>query len=142
MLNNGITSEVVDLIHVLCRLCQKRNEIMFKKLKINQSEFDFFMSANEFTNLSINQIANRMELPQGNVSRIVDKLVKRGFLERIILSDKRSTTVSFTIRGKNKYTQAHENRCLGNEMIKNILENNGYETFKDSLKQIIDNYKI
>ena len=102
------SSEVVDLIHILCRLCQKRNKLMFKKLNIKEGEFNFFMSVTDFTNLSILQISNLMDIHQGTVSRIIDRLVKRGFLVRSLLSDKRSVTVSFTKKGKEMYELALE----------------------------------
>ncbi|HBH48866.1 MAG TPA: hypothetical protein DDX98_09505 [Bacteroidales bacterium] len=138
-----MTSEVVDLIHTLCGLCQKRNQLMYKQLKINEREFDFFMHVSEFNGLSIKEIAALIDVSQSNVSRLVDKLVARGLIERIHQdTDHRIATVSYSIRGKTKYDYAFENKCIGNEAIKSILEESNYQQFKDLLQEIVENYEI
>ena len=142
MAENERTSEVVDLIHLLCQLCQKRNKLMFKKLNIKDDEFSFFMSVKNLNKLNILQMANSMDLPQAKVSRIIEKLVKRGFLIKKTPTDKRGVVVAFTNKGKEMYELAHDNKCLGNEALRNILKEDGYQEFKDLLNQIVENYEL
>lgn len=143
MAESEMTSELVDLIHTLCGLCQERNRLMYKQLKINEKEFEFFMRVGEFSNLSIKKIAVALNLPQSNISRIIDKLVNKGLLERYHqYSDSRIVTISYTIRGKTKYAYAYKNKCLGNETIKSILKEKKYQEFKGVLQQIVANYTI
>lgn len=137
------TSEVVDLLEVMFDLCLQRKTEVLNKMGINEMEYDLFMFLDKGNELSIMQIANQMKLAQPKVSRMTDKLIKKGYLKRTSQkNDQRSVTIAFTDKGKEMHIYAIENKCMGETRIKNILEEEKYEEFKSLLQQLIENYSM
>ena len=137
------TSEVVDLLEIMFDLCLKRKTEVLNKMGINEMEYEFFMFLYKGNELSIMQIANQMKLAQPKVSRMTDKLIKKGYLKRVSQeNDHRSFKIAFTKKGRNMHIYAIENKCMGETRIKNILKEEKYEEFKSLLQQLIENYSM
>ena len=137
------TSEVVDLLQIMFDLCLKRKTAVLDKMGIYEIEYDFFMFLDKSNKLSIMQIANQMEISQPKVSRMTEKLIKKGYLKREMQeNDQRSFKIAFTDKGKKMHLYAIENKCMGETRIKDILKEKKYKEFKSLLHQLIDNYTL
>ncbi len=134
-------SEAVDLLAVMFEICLKRKTIVLDRMGVTEMEYNFFMCLDKCNNLNIMQIANHMKLAQPKVSRMTDKLIKKGYLKRESQkNDHRSVKIVFTENGLQMYNYAVENKCMGEERIKSILNEEKYEEFKSLLQQLINNY--
>ena len=135
------TSEAVDLLQIMFELCLKRKTAVLDKMGVNETEYNFFMCIDRCSDMNIMQITNLLNLPQTRISRMTDKLIKKGYLKRVIQEDDhRSVRIAFTEKGKEMYIYAVENKCMGETRIKSILKEDKYEVFKSLLQQIVDNY--
>jgi DNA-binding MarR family transcriptional regulator len=140
---SNMTSELVDLIHSLCSLCEKRNRIIYTELQLSDKEFEFFMQVNKFKNQSSKEISGMIDVPQATISRNINKLVNKGLLQRShSQTDSRLVTIEYTDRGKSKYAYAYDNKCVGNNTIKKILKEKRYEELKAILQEIIQNFEV
>lgn len=73
---------VIDLINELKKKCIVFDLDCMKKHNISDSEYNFFLIASDCKKLNSKSIAVKMDLSLSRVSRIIDKLVINGFLER------------------------------------------------------------
>ena len=137
------SSEAVDLLEIMFELCLKRKTAVLDKMGITEIEYNFFMQIARSPEMNIMKIAETMSLPQTRISRMTDKFLKKGLLKRELQkTDQRVVRLVYTDRGNEMYEFAIENKCIGENRIKEILKEEKYKEFKEILEQLIDNYTI
>ena len=106
--------DVMDLLYELKRKCISSDAEFSAHLNISDSEYNFFIVASKCDTLNSRTIADEMHLSLSRVSRIIDKLVKHGYLCRSIDdSDRRNILIEFTDKGKklNAEIQDYRKQC-------------------------------
>jgi len=136
-------SEAVDLLEIMFNICLTRKTAVLDKMGINEVEYNFFMQLDKCLDMNIMQIAEAMKLPQTRISRMTDKFLKKGLLKRELQkTDQRVVKLVYTDKGNEMYNYAIENKCIGENRIKDILKEEKYIEFKKILKKLIDDYGL
>ena len=95
------TSGILSMIYEMKKQCAKVDQLLMDDLNISQSELLFFSALDTCKGLSSPELAKNMGLSASRVSRVVDKLVVNGFLDRNTdASDRRVITLCLTPKGK------------------------------------------
>jgi DNA-binding MarR family transcriptional regulator len=91
-----------NLIFEILPICQKKETELADDHGLLQAEFKCLRLFGVDENLSNKEIAKRMNLSQGRLTRIIDGLVQKGYMKREIdKSDRRNMKLSLSRRGKN-----------------------------------------
>lgn len=95
------TSGILSMIYEMKKKCAKVDQLLMDDLNISQSELLFFSALDTCKGLSSPELAKNMGLSASRVSRVVDKLVVNGYLDRNTdASDRRAITLCLTPKGK------------------------------------------
>jgi DNA-binding MarR family transcriptional regulator len=95
------TSGILSMIYEMKKQCAKVDQLLMDDLNISQSELLFFSALDTCKGLSSPELAKNMGLSASRVSRVVDKLVVNGYLDRNTdASDRRAITLCLTSKGK------------------------------------------
>lgn len=114
-------TRVIDLINELKKKCIITENEFVKRHNISDSEYNFFISFSKVEVFDSKLIAKKMNLSLSRVSRVVDKMVKNGYIERKIdLVDRRTICLNLTEKGilLSKEIENYRENCE-----KTILEN-------------------
>ena len=114
-------TRVIDLINELKKKCMVTENEFIKENRISDSEYNFFIAFASNDSFDSKLIAQKMNLSLSRVSRVVDKMVKNGYIERKIdLTDRRTICLNLTEKGilLSKEIENYRKKC---EQI--ILEN-------------------
>ncbi|MCW8803519.1 MAG: MarR family transcriptional regulator [Ignavibacteriaceae bacterium] len=91
--------------------CQEKEARLAEAHKLLEAEFKCFRIMGSEENLNNNELAKRMRLSPGRITRIIDGLVEKGYMQRKIdQADRRNMILSLSKRGKNltnKLTSAY-----------------------------------
>lgn len=92
---------LMSLIYDLKKKCSQVDQRLMDDLKISQSELLFFSALDNCQGISSPELAKNMGLSLSRISRIVDKLVINGYLDRKADEvDRRAIRLCLTPRGK------------------------------------------
>lgn len=130
---------VIDLLYELKRKCISSDAEFSSHLKISESEYNFFVVVSQCKTLSSKAIAEKMQLSLSRVSRVIDKLVKNGYIRRTIdESDRRNILIELTKKGLDLKSEidAYRNSC--EERLISNLPAKELSTIKDGFKKVID----
>jgi len=95
------TSGILSMIYEMKKKCAHVDQLLMDDLNISQSELLFYSSLDDCQGLSSPELAKNMGLSASRVSRIVDKLVVNGCLDRNTdVTDRRAITLCLTTKGK------------------------------------------
>ncbi len=90
-----------ELILALKRRCQKNEEEIQEELGLSQAEFNALIVLDEGQEVSGCAFAERMALSPSRGSRVLDLLVKDGYVKTTVGSaDRRAIVISLTAEGK------------------------------------------
>ena len=91
--------------------CQEKEARLAEAHKLLEAEFKCFRIIGSEENLNNNELAKRMKLSPGRITRIIDGLVEKGYMQRKIdQADRRNMILSLSNKGKNltkKLTSAY-----------------------------------
>lgn len=94
-------SGIMDMVYELKKKCVQMDQQLMDELNLSQSELLFFSSLDNCQGISSPELARNMGLSPSRISRVVDKLVINGFLDRDIDStDRRVISLCLTEKGK------------------------------------------
>ena len=92
---------ILKMVYEMKKKCGQTDQQLMDDLKISQSELLFFSALNDCQGISSPELAKNMGLSLSRVSRVVDKLVVNGFLDRNSdTTDRRAITLCLTDKGK------------------------------------------
>ena len=90
-----------NLIFEILPICQKKEEELAEEHNLFHTEFKCLRLFGVDENLNNMEIAKRMRLSPSRLTRIMDGLVKKGYMKREIdKSDRRNMTISLSRKGK------------------------------------------
>jgi DNA-binding MarR family transcriptional regulator len=92
---------LADLTHNLLTICQKKEEWVAAQRGLFQVEFKCLRIFGSDKSLTCKEIANRMNLSQSRITRVIDGLEKKEYMNREIdQTDRRNIKVTLSRRGK------------------------------------------
>ena len=101
MSNIKTAERLANLTFNLLARCQEKEAWLAEKHGLFQAEFKCLRLFGIDENLSNKEIAKRMNLSEGRLTRIIDTLMQKGYMKREIdKSDRRNMKLSLFRRGK------------------------------------------
>jgi MarR family transcriptional regulator, organic hydroperoxide resistance regulator len=136
----GTTSGILSMVYEMKKKCARIDQQLMEELKLSQSELLFFSALNNCQGISSPELAKNMGLSFSRISRVVDKLVVNGYLDRNTDSkDRRAITLCLTPKGKmirNKIDEVRndcESRLIG------AISSAEIEQFREIISKIVKN---
>ena len=134
-----ISSGIMDIVYQLKKKCAHIDQLLMDQLNLSQSELLFFSSLDDCSSISSNELSRTMGLSPSRVSRVVDKLVINGYLERNIdSSDRRAITLCLTGQGKEIKTRIDKERLKCEKQILKVIPDEEAEKLRELIGKIIN----
>ena len=134
------SSGIMGIVYEMNKKCAQIDQNLMDELNISQSELLFFSSLNNCQGINSPELAKNMGLSASRVSRVVEKLVVNGYLDRNTdPTDRRAITLCLTDKGKsvrNKIDQV-KNDCEARLL--ETIPSDELEKFRDIISKIIVN---
>jgi DNA-binding MarR family transcriptional regulator len=134
------SSGIMSIVYEMKKKCSQMDQQLMDELSISQSELLFFSSLNNCQGISSPELAKSMGLSASRVSRVVEKLVVNGYLDRNTdTSDRRAITLCLTDKGKivrNKIDKV-KNECEARLL--ETIPSEEVEKFREIISKIIVN---
>ena len=95
--------QIADLIAILFSNCQVKESRFVSEHSVSVVEFRAMRTLNEFKQLTVNQLADKMSLTSSRITRIIDGLVSKDIVNReSSTTDRRVYDLSLTDYVKNE----------------------------------------
>jgi DNA-binding MarR family transcriptional regulator len=134
------SSGIMSIVYEMKKKCSQMDQQLMDELSISQSELLFFSSLNNCQGISSPELAKSMGLSASRVSRVVEKLVVNGYLDRNTdTTDRRAITLCLTDKGKivrNKIDKV-KNECEARLL--ETIPSEEVEKFREIISKIIVN---
>jgi DNA-binding MarR family transcriptional regulator len=133
-----VTTGIMGIIYQMKKKCAHIDQKLMDEMNLTQSELLFFSSLNECKGISSNELSRVMGLSPSRVSRVVDKLVLCGYLDRTIdANDRRAITLCLTVKGKEIKHKIDKERQKCEKQVLKVLPNEEIEKFREIIDKII-----
>ena len=131
---------IMGMVYEMKKKCGQVDQRLMDDLNISQSELQFFSALDDCQGISSPELAKNMGLSLSRISRVVDKLVVNGYLDRNTdAADRRAITLCLTDKGK---VVRHKIEEVRNECEARILEtipSEEIEQFRKIISKIVKN---
>lgn len=92
--------KLMDILADLKKECEAHEEMIRRSLNLSEAEYNGLLCLNKIEKITCQEFAERMNLSVSRGSRVIDKLFKKGYLDRIDCSeDRRCKRVELTKKG-------------------------------------------
>jgi len=134
------SSGIMGMIYELKKKCSQSDQRLMRDLKISQSELLFFSALDNCQGISSPELAKNMGLSLSRISRIVDKLVINGYLDRNAdTTDRRAIKLCLTPKGKSIRNKIDKSRNECEERLLEIIPSEDITRFEQIFSQIVLN---
>lgn len=131
--------EILDLVYEMKRKCAVIDSQLMEQLHLSQSELLFFSSLDQCIGISSPELARNMGLSPSRISRVIEKLVVDGYLDRNIdKSDRRAITLCLTDEGKKIRAEIFKNRQDCEARLLHVLPDSDVEKFKEIVGKMVN----
>jgi len=131
-------SGIMGMIYELKKKCSQSDQRLMRDLKISQSELLFFSALDNCQGISSPELAKNMGLSLSRISRIVDKLVINGYLDRNAdTTDRRAIKLCLTPKGKSIRNKIDKSRNECEERLLEIIPSEDITRFEQIFSQIV-----
>lgn len=114
--------QMADLTFELLEQCQYKREQIAGQLRLTVAEFKMIRAFRTDAMLSVNELANRLDLSPSRLTRIIDGLEEKRFVRRTIgARDRRVMEISMTEPGKKVQRQLEDANVRTHEDILKLL---------------------
>jgi len=138
---NGSDREFRELIFELNSLFNqmKRHQEQFASyIGVNPAQFTFILIIAEMPNVTVRQIADRMNVSSPFVTAEIGKLVNMGVVcRRENNSDRRSSFLNLTSKGENLVRELAPILCQANDLHFRSLTGESAKVFKETIHAIV-----
>jgi DNA-binding MarR family transcriptional regulator len=111
---------------------------LMEHLNLSQSELLFFSSLDQCTGISSPELARNMGLSPSRISRVIEKLVVDGYLDRNPdKTDRRAITLCLTESGKKIRNEIDRNRQECEARLLNVLPESDIDKFREIIGRMI-----
>lgn len=136
----GTSSGILGMIYQLKKKCSQGDQKLMDDLKISQSELLFFSALDNCQGISSPELAKNMGLSLSRISRVVDKLVVNGYLDRKADEvDRRAIRLCLTPKGRTIRSKIDKVRNECEERLSNAIPSKEMEKFHEILSNIVLN---
>lgn len=134
------TSGILSMVYEMKKKCGQVDQQLMDDLNISQSELLFFSALDNCQGLSSPELARNMGLSLSRISRVVDKLVVNGYLDRNTdVADRRAITLCLTSKGKVIRSKIDEVRNECEARLLGTISSSEIEQFRDVISKIVMN---
>ena len=131
-------TEILGLVYEMKKRCAAIDNKLMEHLNLSQSELLFFSSLDQCTGISSPELAKNMGLSPSRISRVIEKLVVDGYLDRNIdKTDRRAITLCLTDEGKKIRAEIDKNRQECEARLLNVLPQSDVEKFREIIGKMI-----
>jgi len=131
-------TEILGLVYEMKKRCAAIDNKLMEHLNLSQSELLFFSSLDQCTGISSPELAKNMGLSPSRISRVIEKLVVDGYLDRNIdKTDRRAITLCLTDEGKKIRAEIDKNRQECEARLLNVLPQTDIEKFREIISRMI-----
>ena len=136
--NKSLAEKMANLVFTLRQKCAAKDMVFVRRLHITPAEFNCLLQFFNHDGLNVKDLAQRLHITPGGVTRIVTSLEKKGILKREIApNDRRGILVSLTEKGKEVvYQIKHASEELHGEILDKI-EDEHREAIVFAVEQLI-----
>lgn len=134
------SSGIMSMVYEMKKKCAQADQRLMDDLNISQSELLFFSALNNCLGISSPELARNMGLSPSRVSRVVDKLVVNGFLDRNpSATDRRAITLCLTSKGKVIRSKIDKVRSDCEARLLEAIPSDEIERFEEIFSRIVTN---
>ena len=131
--------QIADLIAVLFTNCQEKESRFISEHSVSIVEFRTMRTLDEFNQLTVNQLAEKMSLTASRITRIIDGLVSKEIVNRqSSTTDRRVYDLSLTEKGKNQIIKMKEDYAKIHREILSIIPDEYYDTMVEGITKLND----
>jgi len=131
-------SGILGLVYEMKKKCAAIDYQLMEHLHLSQSELLFFSSLDQCTGISSPELAKNMGLSPSRISRVIEKLVVDGYLDRNIdKTDRRAITLCLTEDGKKIRAEIDKSRQECEAKLLNVLPESDVEKFREIISKMI-----
>jgi DNA-binding MarR family transcriptional regulator len=131
-------SDILGLVYEMKKKCAEIDQALMDSLNLSQSELLFFSSLDQCTGISSPELAKNMGLSPSRVSRVIEKLVVNGYLDRNTdVADRRAITLCLTDTGKKIRAEIEKGRKECETRLLQVLPESDIEKFKEIIGRMI-----
>ncbi len=128
---------LVDLIIELKKSCMEDEEQICTTCKVSLAEYKGIMVIDDREKITCKILSKKMGLSPSRGSRIIDNLVKKEYLLRMVNpEDRRSFVISLSSRGAKLKNQIEQERNSCERRIRKKLSSKEFELIKEGLELI------
>ena len=126
------------MVYEIKKKCAQVDQRLMDELNISQSELLFFSALNNCQVISSPELARNMGLSPSRVSRVVEKLVVDGYLDRNIdNTDRRAITLCLTGKGKIVREKIDQVKTECETRLLEVIPSEEVEQFRSIISRII-----
>jgi DNA-binding MarR family transcriptional regulator len=134
----AIEMGILGLVYEMKRKCSDIDAQLMEHLHLTQSELLFFSSLDQCTGINSPELARNMGLSPSRISRVIEKLVVDGYLDRNIdKSDRRAITLCLTENGKKIRSEIEKSRQECEAKLLQVIPDTDVEKFRDIISRMI-----
>ena len=132
-------SGIMGIVYEMKKKCAYVDQRLMDELNLSQSEYLFFSSLDNCQIINSNELSRSMGLSASRVSRVVEKLVVNGFLDRNPDSaDRRAIILCLTPRGKEIKAMIDRERLKCEEQLLHVIPSEDIEKLREIIGKIIE----
>ena len=134
----GKGKDILGLVYEMKKKCADIDNKLMEQLHLSQSELLFFGSLDQCISISSPELAKNMGLSPSRISRVIEKLVVDGYLDRNVdKTDRRAITLCLTESGKKIRDEIDKNRQECEGRLLNVLPESDIEKFREIIVKMI-----
>jgi len=130
---------LIDLIYRLKASCVASELDIMEESGLSPAEYNGIAAVDTNEKISGSAVSQKMNLSPSRASRVVDKMVKNGYLLREIdAGDRRKCNISLAEKGMKVKTRIQQLKRKCEKRIEDELSEKEIDSFSDTLKKLIN----
>ncbi|MCE1198102.1 MAG: MarR family transcriptional regulator [Marinilabiliales bacterium] len=130
--------EILGLVYEMKQKCAAIDSKLMDQLNLSQSELMFFTSLDRCVEINSPELSRSMGLSLSRISRVVDKLVLDGYLDRNIdKTDRRAITLCLTEKGRAIRSEIERSRAECEARLVGIVPESQLSVFKEVVERMV-----
>jgi DNA-binding MarR family transcriptional regulator len=131
-------TEILGLVYEMKKKCAAIDTRLMEHLHLSQSELLFFSSLDQCISINSPELAKNMGLSASRISRVIEKLVVDGYLDRNVdKSDRRAITLCLTANGKKIRAEIDKSRQDCEARLLKVLPETELDKFREIISKMI-----
>ncbi len=134
------SSGIMSMVYEIKKKCLQADQRLMEELNISESELSFFSALDNCQGISSPELAKNMGLSLSRISRVVDKLVVNGYLDRNTdTTDRRAIKLCLTPKGKAVRSKIDKARNECEARLLEVIPSEDLERFGEMFSKIVLN---